>query len=339
MKKYNDLLTNIAAEHGIVRGQSETEADWKIRIIYSICGMMAYASLWDCSEETVSIVHLKSRIRNILEGYKEMYPEISAGLPYISRELENATLIEDEISNLFLSAGVAYHCPNRIAPSIHREAVSAGINLLRGIPISRVHLISGIGFYGTNSPVEHAVDAREMFGLEAQNLKMLWEKTVATANWIDDKSADSTTEFLRTAPPYTKGYWKSQPDDGNHISILRRGMQGSRIYYLYRFQDDQMKVSPLPNWHTDNHNYRALACACLASIGTLPSIEYRVDGDLVHLRLNYLLPPRELAFLKLYSWPERCTALPCDFKRNCTLTVFHALQEVLVEEGYIFKEE
>lgn len=157
MDKYNGLLSKVSRQYHILRGTQETEDKWKTRLVYSICGMMAYASLWDDAEEPISIVHLKGRVHSVLGSYKSLY------------------------------------------------------------------------------------------------------------------------------------------------------------------------------------NYRSLACACLSTYGTLPPIEYFEDGALVHVRMNYLLPPRELEFLKLYSWPEICTSLPCNFRRKLSIEVFTAIKNVLSDEGYEFK--
>ena len=62
MDRYDGLLSKVAQQYNISKGTTEAEADWKARIIYSISGMMAYASLWDDSEEPVSLVHLKRKI-------------------------------------------------------------------------------------------------------------------------------------------------------------------------------------------------------------------------------------------------------------------------------------
>lgn len=107
--------------------------------------------------------------------------------------------------------------------------------------------------------------------------------------------------------------------------------------YLYRYYGTTMEVSPLPQWQVEFYNYRSLACACLSTYGTLPPIEYFEDGALVHVHMNYLLPPRELEFLKLYSWPEICTSLPCNFRRKLSIEVFTAIKNVLSDEGYEFK--
>ena len=95
MNKYNGLLSKVSRQYQLSRGTQETENEWKNRIVYSISGMMAYACLWDDTEEPISIVHLKRRIRSMLADYKAMYPELSDSLPYVSEELE------DEIENQF----------------------------------------------------------------------------------------------------------------------------------------------------------------------------------------------------------------------------------------------
>ena len=65
MNKYNGLLSKVSRQYHISRGTQETENEWKTRIVYSICGMMAYACLWDDTEEPISIVHLKRRIHSV----------------------------------------------------------------------------------------------------------------------------------------------------------------------------------------------------------------------------------------------------------------------------------
>ena len=108
MDKYKELLLKVSRQYHIFRGNQETADEWKTRLVYSMCGMMAYASLWDDTEEPISIVHLKRRIRSVLGSYKSLYSELSGTLPYTSEKLE------EEITNQFLSAGVVYHRPNRI---------------------------------------------------------------------------------------------------------------------------------------------------------------------------------------------------------------------------------
>ena len=172
---------------------------------------------------------------------------------------------------------------------------------------------------------------------QQENLQTLWCITLSAASWKSDLSFEQNTEYLRLKPPFSQGYWVNKPDTTGTVSILRIGMKGSQLYYLYRYYGTTMEVSPLPQWQVEFYNYRSLACACLSTYGTLPPIEYFEDGALVHVHMNYLLPPRELEFLKLYSWPEICTSLPCNFRRKLSIEVFTAIKNVLSDEGYEFK--
>ena len=332
MNKYNGLLSAVADKYYINKGTQETENDWKTRLVYSICGMMAYASLWDDSEEeSISIVHLKRKIRSMLASYKSMYPELSGSLPYVSEKLE------DEIANLFLSMGVVYHRPNRIAPSMKHEEPFGDILFQRGIALDSISCVSGIGFYSKRHGEKNPDKIKAMFGLEQENLQTLWRITLSVASWESNQSFEQNTEYLRLNPPFSQGYWVNKPDTTGTVSILRNGMKGLKLYYLYRYSGTTIEVSPLPPWQVESYNYRALACACLSTYGTLPPIEYLEDGALVHVHMNYLLPSRELEFLKLYSWPEMCTSLPCNFRRKLSIEVFKAIKNVLSDEGYEFK--
>lgn len=332
MNKYDGLLSAVAHKYHIYKGKQETENDWKTRLVYSICGMMAYASLWDKSEEeSVSIVHLKRKVRKMLANYKSLYPELSDSLPYISQELE------DEIANQFLSTGVVYHRPNRITPSMKHEEPFSDVLFQRGIALDSISCVSGIGFYSQQDGITNPDKIKAMFGLERERLQTLWCATLSAASWKAGLSFEQNTEYLRLKPPFSQGYWVNKADTTGTVSILRTGMKGSQLYYLYRYSNTMIEVSPLPKWQIESYNYRSLACACLSTYGTLPPIEYFEDGAIVHIRLNYLLPPHELEFLKLYSWPETCRSLPCNFRRKLSAEVFTAIKRVLSDEGYEFK--
>lgn len=332
MNKYNGLLLTVSHKYCIHKGTQEAENDWKTRLVYSICGMMAYASLWDNSEEeSISIVHLKRKVSNMLANYKSMYPELSGSLPDVSEEFE------DEIADLFLSTGVVYHRPNRIAPSMKHEEPFHDILFQRGIALDSISCVSGIGFYSKQDKATNSDRIKAMFGLEQDNLQVLWCAMLSAASWKANLSFEDNTEYLRLKPPFSQGYWVDKPDTTGAVSILRTGMRGSQLYYLYRYSGTTIEASSLPQWQVESYNYRSLACACLSAHGTLPPIEYFEDGAIVRVRMNYLLPPRELAFLKLYSWPETCISLPCNFRRKLSTDVFKAIKDVLSDEGYELK--
>lgn len=331
MDKYNELLSKISQKHHILKGNHETEVEWKTRIVYSICGMMGYASLWDNFEDPISLQHMKSRIRSTFNAYHDLYPELSTALPNSSTELE------DEITNQFLSSGIVYHRPHLIVPSQEHSVLFDGVLFQRGITLDSISCVSGLGFYVKQDGTTASDNIKNMFALEREDLQTLWHHTIAAASWTTQLDFCTDLEFLCLQAPFHNGYWVKHPDQTGKVSILRVGMNGARLYYLYRYTDHKLEVSPLLPWQTENYNYLSLANACLASYGTLPPIEYYEDGALVHINLQYLLPPREHEFLKCYSWPMTFTSFPCNFKRKMSIEVFTAIKNLLSNEGYIFK--
>lgn len=331
MNKYSRLLPSIATKYNIPKGKNETETEWKVRIIYSICGMMAYTSLWDdSSDENISITHMKHRITDICDSYKYMYPETKNYLPYAS------DMLEEEITQLFLDTGIIYHRPNRISPARKSEACYGNISFQRGINIQNIEFLSGLGFYSINKKESAELCVEEMFGLDELDLEQRWKFILSQATWKSEKEFESNTEYLKMETPFTKGYWINRPYKNGDVSILRTGMKGSQLYYLYRYNQNNLELSALPLWQVEKSQYRSLSNACLQQKNVLPSIEYNIDGSLIHFHINYLLPPKELSFIKLYSWPEKLTFLPSDFNRKCSAEVFSAIKGILTKQGYRF---
>ena len=71
MNRENDLISIMAGRYQIERGTTEPVEQWQMRVIYSVLGQMAYASLWDKTEDDqpISVVHFKSRMKDLLESY------------------------------------------------------------------------------------------------------------------------------------------------------------------------------------------------------------------------------------------------------------------------------
>ena len=328
MNKYNSLLLHIAEKYHIKRGNNESDIEWKVRIIYSICGLMAYSSLWDnIDEEPVSIAHLKQRVRNVHNSYLELFPEISSCF---------GSELGEEIADIYLKSGIAYHRPNRIVPSRERCSCVGNICFQRGINIDNIERVSGLGFFSQNTSVENGLLISQMFNLCEKKLLDYWKELLDNANWVRAEEFRSDVEYLKMEYPFTRGYWTDNPYKNGQESLLRTVFLGSKLYYLYRFRNGIFEISPLPDWMVSEYQYRYIASACLHSIDMLPSIDYTIDDDLIHMHFNYLLPPRELNWIKLFTWPENCNTFPNDFYRKCSFEVFNAFVKTLSEKGYSF---
>lgn len=342
MNKNNGLLTKIAAEFNIKRGNTETLDNYKARIIYSVICRLSYASLWD--DSTVSIQHFKNKIDELLKIYLELYNEVK-----ISENLS------EEIYDLYLKTGNFYHTAHNISASIFSVAKQNAILFLRGVNPAQKVSISGAGFYLPSS-YEKTFDTSEfrnlfeMFLLQDKTLKDFWQEIINSANWQEIEVTDA--EFLRMQPPFNKGYWQKKTVADGRISLAREGQFEPRNYYLYKFEDKKILYSRLESWQTydeffanaDYENkrggiYRQISCACLANYEILPPIKFKNDGAITQVKIEYLPPPPELYLLILYSWAKNPQILPNNFERIFDAQIFFALKEVFEKIGYKFVEE
>lgn len=337
MNQYFGLMNNISKEYRIPKGNTETEENWKARVLYSYLGQVAYSSLFDIQDnhnlEPASINHFKSRISDVLSCMLEMYPELK-GLFSLDDKL-----LCDEIYNIFLNTGCIYHEPNRLTPCVRKKSVGKHISFLRGYIVEEKRFLSGLGSYllSTENDVSD-ISLAEMFSLQSEPLDRLWEKTIDQAHFIE-ASDDLGFEYLRTVPPFTNGYWVDKPNKTGEISIARIGLPGDKIYYLYRIQGATLQVSELPKWQTEKLNYISLAVGNLYIKKVLPETVYRIDGELVELKIGYLFPPAEMNLIKLYSWPSLYSKFSHNFKRMMDCEVFEELRNFYERLGYGFKEE
>lgn len=333
MNQYGNLLLRISEEFDIPRGKSEDISSWKSRIVYSLLGRMALASLYDISEtENVSIIHMKRRVDAILKSYREMYPDIRGLLPY------NAEELAQEICDIYQACGVVYHEPNRLTMACAADAISGDILFTRGHDLEDKQSISGLGSYLHGPKGNNTLSLGELYQLEESPLQNIWNQLTSNIQWTE-YTDDVPTEYLLLKPPFIKGYWSNKPSVGGVISLMRTGYHGSRLYYLYKIESGITYVSQLPQWKVEDYNYRVLASACLADNNTLPPTKYRYDGELAYFSFGYLPPPAELYLWKLYSWPVSMISLPSDFNRVCTRCVFDQIKSVMTNLGYSFIEE
>lgn len=337
MNRYFNLLTNVATEYHIQKGTTESELAWKARIVYSLLSQMGYSSLYDTQDDLkpASIVHLKTRITKGLGHLMMMYPEL------VGQYDTNDNTLPDELYSLFLNNGCIYHEPNRIRPCVRRIGQGRKCAFMRGQAVAENKWISGSGCYRllkeNEKQEEGSVSFEEMFSLQTHNLLDSWENVISNVRFAS-VNTEIGFEYLRTKGPYKNGYWVNTPDASGIISIARTTLEGKRIYYLYKQENDEIQFSQLPEWMTDDYNYRSIAISCLYARETLPPTEYHIDGPIVTLQIGYLFAPSELNFIKLYSWPTAYRDFPHDFRRVMSIDVFEELKYCLNRRGYRFKE-
>lgn len=333
MKKYGNLLNTIADDLGIKKGIKETETEFKCRILYSIFARMGYASLWDKDDEgSVTILHFKGRIKAIIQSYLEMYPEMK-------RELAFSDEIVEELYNIYLRAGYIYHTQYRVFYA--KKSCSQHNNILftRGYPLGEKQLISGAGNYMRIEVTQgNALKSENIFNLGLENPAIRWKKLIHKAVWTE-RNIETKAEYLNINLLRIKSYWINTPIKDGCEYILRTGFTGKFLYYLYKFDNEKMMISQLPEWMCVNGEYLNLTNACLMFYNKLPTSFYVMDGNIVRLSVGYLYPPPENNYLKLYSWPASLLDIKnSNFSRILDKEIFFCIKEIFEKEGYEFKE-
>lgn len=326
------LLNKAAEDMRIQKGDNEAYYDFQSRVIYSAIGNMAYASLWDQIDENdnTSLTHFKHRVKETIIAWHNALSDRYTIFGISAEDLA------DEILQTFENAGVAYRNPYRIAPA--KDAVFSGENctFIRSPRLNQRVFTSGLGFYSFDK-VEGAQAFSDVFSIDDHSLKEIAYHYTDKLQFRPIQN-QIDIEYCRLDRRTYRDYWKSDPDKDGKVSIMRTKDEFQSIYYFYKIVDDRLLVSQIPEWLCSNGMYRYLSTALMKQYGLLPEIEYSVNGSIVTVNQQYLLPPAELRMLRLYSWPFVFDDIKQSFKRIMTFECFMEMKEQLHTKGYEFKE-
>jgi len=337
MKRYRMLLETIGSDLSIKQGNNEPIQQYQMRLIYSAVGRLMLASMYDHIEpeqeqpntESVSVVHLKKKGKDILSSYTRIYSEYAG-----SFDIER---IIDYIYDVFSASGQMYHTAYYVSPATYRMAANNHVALYRGLSLNIPIHMSGLGVWNPINEPDSPESIRDMFCLSEQTLAEQWKTLLSTASWGAAELLDGM-QFMNTHH-FRHGYWTDQPEQNDQISVARIGMQGTEIYYLYRMDNDSLYLAQIPSWMTEEGGQYNFMNACLFSSERLPQIRVQLDGSIVYLKTDYILPPAENTLLQLYSWPASYTNIPDHFSRIMCGEVYQALKPVYETIGFQFQEE
>lgn len=334
MTTLSKLVNSMSNLMNIKSGESETEAAFKCRLVYSALSRLGYAALWDEEElqGCPTVTYLKHRISKSFEYFKRIFPEI---IPYFN---ENESELIDEIYNQFECTGQFYHIPFHVAPPIFSAATINNIEFVRGEMLAANVAVSGLGAYRYNNN-NTELTVNKMFRLEENSLLLYWKQTVCSVRW-HELSTEYTDNFEFLNHNLSKGnpYWCNNPNKSGMCSITRTKGIENKMYYLYKIKTGKIFLGALPAFMTEKGEYRRLSNGLFMAIGCLPKSTFHIEGEIVKLNIGYLYPPAEMNFIKLYSWPSDFRNLGGLFTRILTKDVFFSIKEIFESIGYGFTE-
>lgn len=338
------VFESMAEDLNIRKGVEESRLSWKCRIAYSVAAKRGLDALWDNEDGegkdvTAPLAHITHTIKQVFVAFHALCPDIESVIQSFTRQyLRPDENLGEALSGLLQRGGCFYHSPYRVAPTSFFQAQLAEITCLRGLSPGAARFVSGAGMYMESSGGGQPEDIMQMYCLQKimsdsdlDRLKnsLPEELRVDMGGW----------EFLNLSPSRKRGeYWKSQPDIGV-CSLARTQRAGENIYMLYQHDGKDFLCRRLPEYWCSGTHYLTLAAALLSQKKMLPSIFVKDDGQLIFVRLGYLLPPAEEIFFHLYSWPDIVRKKNPKFVRIMARPVYEAFHSLMTHLGYTFLEE
>jgi hypothetical protein len=327
-----EVVQAIGSNLHLSRNHQETAQGFTHRVMVSAAGRIFLAALWDSQEKGKypSVQHVKQRTLDTCTVFQQLKPY------FFSDKLDISKLVED-IYDIYTANGFLYHAANEVRPARPCQADLRTVRLLRGSFLEEKVSMSGLGlFQPKEEKTEGFIQLGSCFGLPSGSLAEDWKRCLEHVSWHLTE-VESSFSYLNIVRKNSSDYWSKNSDRSGKISILTTSPD---TFYLYRWiQRNQLEISPIPSWKTENGGIYSLAVGLLQERRRLPSIKYHSNRSLVIVRPGYLLPPPELRFFQLYSWPSTINKFDDAFNRIMQVDVFLGFKAYLESRGYVFEEE
>ena len=328
-------LDIIAKELNIGKDKSEKDVEWYRRVVYSVVGRMALATLWNENDKgEISVRGLKRTTYELLKAYESIVPEINSTSNYG----ECTDMLCDSILSTMESAGFFYHRADyyRIAKTKHIKM--GEVNFCRGIYATESCYMSGLGAY---TKVANAEENEGSF-LSLEKPQFVLQKLIESAYWRECDFEREKVEYLKMEEPFKNGYWMDQPNFQFQYSLARTKKEREaflQTYYLLRNTSDGMKAAELPAWVSEDRNYTVLSTALLQCYKQMPPVIIKYGDEIAKIEIGSRLYPDVEKLILAYSWPKRYDGENSPFSRIIPKSLSGTLKKILVDTGYNVKED
>lgn len=365
---WESLAQAIAHDIGYDLSPSGHMREWDVdALFYSAAARLSLCSIWDGEENDggqQTVEHFKDKLVETLYAYAASVLQFRSPLNLATSD--RLREVAEEMFQTYWQTGNFYRCSSKMAHRLMavpaRSVDCERVSFLRGVLPGQNLKMSGIGCYQVGG-IGNVDEACRFFGFGEPVLATLLGTVASSLEWKPLPNIDRI-EYLNTMiRPGHRLYWDTSCcDRDGKLSLARYGQKGTETYVMYRMAEDgKMAMAIIPEWRCDHpwgkdvraeyttKEYLRLAAAAMAARGTLPNIAFSVMGQLVRVRLGYLLPTAEENFFRLYSWPNDFRNIGTPVKvgnenfdqqvcRVMTKELFGAFRKMMERQGYAFKE-
>lgn len=325
----DELITRIADDLDIRKGNRENSEDWHKRVIYSFIGLSMLTATYDYDDndviqrnfcpDTVSMQHIRNRAVELSDIFG------------------NTTFDEkyaDAVREIYIKAGYMLHHANRLTYPPEKYSQIGGICISRGQAPWTVEHMSGLGTFVLNTEGKELIKWDDMFCVEKKAISDWYQQFKKVLNWRKTNQLPENVEYANILENSTSGYWQNKPPKEG-VTIYRDKRNGERQYGLLKITD-RYETCPLANWRAEKLEYLRITLALRIQSGYVPVMKIRHDGAVAELHSDYLLPSLEQNIYELFSWPNTENYF---WNRIISIQVLPLMKELFTRMGFTINEE
>ncbi|GHV97610.1 hypothetical protein lacNasYZ03_14470 [Lactobacillus nasalidis] len=322
------LTKTISKDLDIVQQPDETNDNYIFRLAYSAIGQLLLSNLWtrslDDDKTGISDVLLRSNLLRVIEGYSEIFPEISN------------VLDEDlfkKIKEEYQVTGYLYKEDYRSTPVIYSQCGNDVVRLIRGTAVGDKVKVSGLGQYLTGSFGSDLDKVTQEYRLQEVSFAELYQFLVQLP--YTEKYQATDTEYQYPYIANNGWRWGNTESLTADVRLFRRVKLGQKVYCLYRNERQYQLNTEL----MQAKGYLPILLAILNEQGQMPVVYYRSMPDIIEIENDFFVSPAEQNLLNVFSWPVYSDGKICFQKRWMKKEVFSLCMNVLEKIGYVFREK
>ena len=301
------MLQSMSNDMGISKYQSETNAHYTSRVLYSALASWVKASCLDhpltTSEEGISRKHVSSRVNRVFDEYLKRFPESESWF-YVDPTSESAiSLIRSRLMRHAEIVNIGFDTNIALAEQ-HTRMLTSKLECVWGTVLQPGLFYSGVSTLRISSNTTGDIPEPTPQPVEE------WLKAYVRDAWWHkyDRLGDETEYFDPERKTRNNQCWQSiVPHSNNGLVIARApSVNTSREYMLVDLNKRSLhRIDP---YLKEIGEHRRLLMGFRAACGNRVPVTLTRYKDHVHLALRVYLPLRETVLLESYAWPSNSIA-------------------------------